>query len=158
MRKRNNSEMNSFNHVSLLTSDIYTLKTPEVGKVEEELKSRHLESMNYDVMDDGLLSHDVIIPDINKPIAKRRYVRKHSFLSKLGFSKSLLRLCGQTFILIIKIGGLFNVKLPEHKSTVGTSSEPLSCYRFCSLSILFILQEFLATIIMENYAFAIIKK
>ena len=150
--------MNSFNHVSPLTSDIYTLKTPEVGKVEEELKSRHLESMNYDVMDDALLSRDVINPDINKPIAKRRYARKHSFTSNLGFSKSSLRLCSQTFIFITLIlsmiisvvGGLFNVKLPEQKSTVGTSSEPLSCYRFCSLSILFILREFLATIISIN--------
>ena len=70
MRKFNNSEMNSFNHVSPPTSTIYTLKTSEVRKKEEELKPRHIESMNYDVIDDAILNRDVINPDVNKPIAK----------------------------------------------------------------------------------------
>ena len=76
-------------------------------------------------------------------------------LSKGSF-KSSLRLDSQTFVLITLIlsviisvvGGLFNIRLHEYKSTVGTSSEPLSCYGFCSLSSFFILREFLATIII----------
>ena len=103
MYNLNNSEINSFDHVSPPTSTIYTLKTPEVRKEEEELKSRHLESVNYDVIDDAPLSRDVINPDINKPIARRRYAQKHSFTSKLEFSKSSLRLRSQTFILITLI-------------------------------------------------------
>ena len=158
MRKLNNSEMNSFNHVSPPTSTKYTLKTPEVRKEEEELKSRHLESMNYDVIDDAPLSRDVINPDVNRPIARRRYAQKHSFMSKLGFSKSSLRVCSQTFtlitlilsIIISVVGGLFNIKLPERKSTVGTSSEPLIGIRFRSSSILYILRESLATVVGIN--------
>ena len=46
------------------------------------------------------------------------------------FLKSLLRVCSQTFtkvalmlaIVISILGGVFNIKLPERKSTIGTSS------------------------------------
>ena len=114
--------------------------------------------MNYDVIDDAPLSHDIINPDVNKLIARRRYAQKHSFTFKIEFSKSSLRVCSQTFILITLIlstiisvlGGLFNIKLPERKSTVGTSSEPLIGIRFRSSSNLYILREFLATIISIN--------
>ena len=131
MRKLNNSEMNSFNHVSPPTSTIYTLKNSEVKRKKEELKPRHIESMNYDVIDDATLNRDVINPDINKPIARKRYEQKRSFRSKLGCSKSLLRVYSQTFTLIALIlsiiisvgGGLFNIKLPERKSTIGNSFE-----------------------------------
>ena len=79
--------------------------------------------MNYDVIDDAPLSRDVINPDVNKPIARRRYAQKHSFMSKLGFSKSSLRVCSQTFtlitlilsIIISVVGGLFIIKLPKRK-------------------------------------------
>ena len=123
MQEPNNSEMNSFNHVSSPTNTIYTLKTSEIRKKEEELKSRHLESTNYDVINDAALNRDVINLDVNKPIARKRYAQKHSFVSKLGFSKSSLRVCSQTFtfialilaIIISVVGGLFNIKLPERK-------------------------------------------
>ena len=71
-------------------------------------------------------------------------------LSKGSF-KSSLRLQSQTFVLITVIlaliisigGGLFNVKLHEHKSTIGNSFEPRS---FECSSVLYNLREFLATI------------
>ena len=153
MHKRNNSEMNSFNHVSPPTSTIYTLKNSEVKRKEEELKPRHIESMNYDVIDDATLN-----PDVNKPIARKRYAQKRSFRSKLGCSKSSLRVYSQTVTLIALIlsiiisivGGLFNIKLPERKSTVGNSFEPRIGRGFRALSVLYILREFSATIISIN--------
>ena len=147
---------------------IRILNPLEIRKEKEELKFKSQESTNCQNHSDVIVSgvtiaspdSDVTIREreANRPVARKRYARKHSFPSKLGFSKSSFRLCSQTFVLITLIlsmiisvvGGLFNVKLPEQKSTVGTSSEPLSCYRFCSLSILFILREFLATIIIIN--------
>ena len=147
---------------------IRILKPLEIRKEKEELKIKSQESTNCQNHSDVIVSgvtiaspdSDVTIREreANRPVAGKRYARKHSFPSKLGFSKSSFRLCSQTFILITLIlsmiisvvGGLFNVKLPERKSTVGTSSEPLSCYRFCSSSTLFILREFLANIISIN--------
>ena len=158
VRELNNSEMNLFNHVSPPTNTIYTLKTSEVRKEEEELKPRHIESMNYDVIDDATLNRDVINPDVNKPIARKRYAQKHSYGSKLGCSKSSLRVCSQTFtlialilsIMISVVGGLFNIKLPERKTTIGNSSEPRIGSGFLASSILYILREFTVTIININ--------
>ena len=75
---------------------------------------------------------DVIIRDVevNKPVARKRYAQKHSFVSKKGFLKSSLRVCSRTFtkvalmlaIVISILGGVFTVKLPERISTIGTSS------------------------------------
>ena len=45
---------------------------------------------------------------------------------------------------------MFSIKLPERKSTVGTSSEPLIGNGFRSSSILYILREFSATIVGIN--------
>ena len=88
---------------------------------------------------------------INKPIAKKRYAQKRSLILSKGSFKNSLRLHSQTFVLITLIsaliisvgGGLFNVKLHEHKSTVGNSFEPRS---FECSSVLYNLREFLATI------------
>ena len=160
----NNPEMNSFSRVSQPTSIINTLRNSEFKGKKEELKSRHIESTNSEVIVSGVTiassDSDVTIRErgINKRIAKKRYAQKRSLVLSKGSFKSLLRLYSQTFVLIALIlsmiisvvGGLFNVKLHEHKSTVSTSSEPLSCYGFCSLSSLFILREFLATIIIIN--------
>ena len=79
-------------------------------------------------------------------------MQKHSFASKMGFLKSLLRVCSRTFtkvaimlaIVISILGGLFNIKLPERKSTIGTSSSlspskprvALHCHGYSALSIL----------------------
>ena len=158
MRKLNNSEMDSFNHVSPPTSSIYTLKNSEVKRKEEELKPRHIELMNYDVIDDVTLNHDVINPDVKKPIARKRYAQKRLFRSKLGCSKSSLGAYRPTITLIALIlsiiisivGGLFNIKLPERKSTVGNSFEPRIGRGFRASSVLYILREFSATIISFN--------
>ena len=78
------------------------------------------------------LDSDVIIRDVevNKPVARKRYAQKHSLVSKKGFLKSSLSVCSQTFtkvalmltIVISILGGMFNVKLPERISAIGTSS------------------------------------
>ena len=88
--------------------------------------------------------------DVNKPIARKRYAQKHSFVSKKGFLKSSLRVCSRTFtkvalmlaIVISILEGLFNTKLPERKSTIGTSSSlspskprvALRCHGYSALS------------------------
>ena len=73
---------------------------------------------------------DVTTRDVNKPIARKRYAQKHLFVSKKGFIKSSLRVCSRTVtkvalilaIVISILGVLFNIRLPERKSTIGTSS------------------------------------
>ena len=47
-------------------------------------------------------------------------------------------------------GRLFNIRLPERKSTIGTSSEPLIASIFLDSSVLSNLREFAATIIGIN--------
>ena len=138
----------------------------EIRKEREEWKFKSQESTicqkHSDVIVSGVTiaspDSDVTIRErgINKPIAKKRYAQKRSPVLSKGSFKSSLRLYSQTFVLITLIlsmiisivGGLFDIRLHEHKSTVGTSSEPLSCSGFCSLSSFFILQEFLATLII----------
>ena len=69
--------------------------------------------------------------------------------------KSSLRVCSRTStsialilaIVMSVVGGLFNIKLPERKSTIGTSSEPFVASRFLDSSVLSNLREFAATII-----------
>ena len=110
---------------------IRTLKPLKARKNKREVKSRHLESTNYDVMiDDGTLNSGVIIAspnsdvilrnaDLNKPIARKRYIpRKQSLMPSEGSFKSLLRLCSRTItfialslaIVISISGGLFNIR------------------------------------------------
>ena len=109
------------------------LKIREEG---EEVKFKCLGSTNCDgIVSDIIITEpdsDVIIRDVevNKPIARKRYEQKHSFVSKKGFLKSSLRVCSRTFtrvalmlaIIISILGGVFNLKLPEQISTIGTSS------------------------------------
>ena len=64
--------------------------------------------------------------DVNKPVARKRYAPK-------GFLKSSLSVYSQTFtkialmlaVVISILGGVLTVKLPERKSTIGTSSSLL---------------------------------
>ena len=101
--------------------------------------------------------------DENEPIARKRYAQKHSFESKKGFIKSLLRVCSRTFtkiafilaIVINILGGLCNIKLPERKSPIGTSpslaqSELRVVLSFLDSSVFSSLREFLAAIISIN--------
>ena len=154
--ERSNSEMNQLVHASQYANDKYTLKSSKARKEKEEVKFKRPGSMNDDDIESDVikLDSDVTIRDIevNKPIARKRYAQKHLIVSKKGFLKSLLRVYSRTFtkvalmlaIVIIILGGLFNIKLPERKSTIGTSSSlstskpcvVLRCHGYSTLSIL----------------------
>ena len=142
---------------------IRTLKPFKSRMEKEELKFKHPGSTNCwnhsDVMVSGVIAepnNDVTIRDIvdvNRPDARKRYApRKQSLVHSKGILKSSLRVCSRTItfialILAIEIsivGGLFNIRLPERKSTIGTSSEPL--IRFRASSVLSILRESTAVI------------
>ena len=142
---------------------IRMLKPLETRKEKEELKFKSQGATNCrnhsDVMDSGVITPvngDVTIRDIvdvNRPIARKRYVpRKQSLMPSEGSFKSSLRVCSRTFtfialllaIIISVSGGLFNIRLPERKSTVGTSANfslfesfvAISCHDSLFLSIL----------------------
>ena len=156
---------------------IRMLKPLKTRKEKEELKFKHPESTNCrnhsDVMDSGVITPvtgDVISDGINKdvevntPIARKRYAtRKQSLVHSKGSLKSSLRVCSRTFtkmtlllaIVIRVVGGLFNIRLPERKSIIGTSaslllSEPLVAFRFRDSLFLSILRESSANILGIN--------
>ena len=98
------AERKPYDQISRKTNDMYTLKLSKTRKNKREVKSRHLESTNYDVMiNDNALNFDVINLDVNKPIARKRYAQKHSFMSEKEFVKSLLRACSRTVTKITLI-------------------------------------------------------
>ena len=113
---------------------IRTLKPLKSKKEERKLKFKHPGSTNCDVIVSDVIftepNSDVIMRDVNKPIARKRYVQKHSLVSKKGFLKSSLSMYSQTFtkvalvlaVVISILGGVLTVKLPERISTIGTSS------------------------------------
>ena len=164
IRRLNNSEMNSFNHISRPTSSMYTLKNVEV-KGKEEMKFKSQKETNCQNRSDVIVSSvtiaspssDVTIREsvINKPIAKKSYAQKRSLMLSKGSFKNSLRLFSQIFVLITFLlsliisvgGGLVNVKLHERKSTVGNSLEPC---KFRAASVRYSLQEFLATVTNNN--------
>ena len=123
---------------------IRMLKPLENRKEKEELKFKSAVSTNCPYLSDVIVSgviaepdNDVTIRDIvdvNRPVARKHYApRKQSFLYSKGSLKSSLRVYNRTFtfitlilaIVICVVGGLFNIRLPERKSIIGTSSEPL---------------------------------
>ena len=148
---------------------IRILEPSKTSEEEEEVKSRHLDSTNYDVIVSGVTvaspNSDIILwnVEINKPIARKHYVtRKRSLMPSGGSFKSLLRVCSRTFtfialllaIIISVLGGLFNIRLPERKSTVGTSAN-LPLFEFfvaisCRDSLFRILREFSTNILETN--------
>ena len=115
---------------------IRMLKPLKARKNKREVKSRHLESTNYDVIIASPNS-DVILrnADLNKPIARKSYVpREQSLMPSEGSFKSSLRVCSRTFTFIALLSSivisvlevyLIKERLPERKSTVGTSCELL---------------------------------
>ena len=143
---------------------IHTLEPLKARKEKEEVKFKPLGSTNYDDIESDFIvtevDGDVTRRDVNKPIARKRYAQKHSFVSKKGFIKSSLRVCSRTFtkiafilaIVISILGGLCNIKLPEQKSPIGTSpslspSGPRVFLSFLDSSVLSSLRESAATII-----------
>ena len=167
MRECSSSEMSLFDHKYHHTNDKCTLKRSKAKKKEREAESKHPGSTNYDDIDCDVIvtevNGDVTRQDVNKPIARKRYAQKHSFVSKIGFIKSSLRVCSRTFtkatcilaIVISILGGLGNIKLPERKSTIGTSSslspyKPHVVLRFLDSSVLPYLRESAAATISIN--------
>ena len=132
--ERSNSEINQLVHASQYANDRYTLKPSRARKEKGEVKFKRPGSTNGDNIESDVIKLDIDITirevEVNKPIARKRYAQKHSFVSKKEFLKSLLRVCSRTFtkvalmlsIVISILGGVFNIKLPEQKSTIGTSS------------------------------------
>ena len=164
MREYSSLEMSLFNHEYQHTNDKCTLKCSKAKKKEQEAEFKHPGSTNYDdIESDVIIDGDVTRRDINKPIARKRYAQKHSFVSEKGCSKSSLRVCSRTFtkaacilaIVISILGGLCNIKLPERKSSIGTSpslspSEPRVVLCFRDSSVLSNLREIAANIIGIN--------
>ena len=143
---------------------IRMLKPKEIRKEKEELTFKSQESTNCPFLSDVIVASsnsDDTLQDVevNTLIARKRYVpRKRSLMHSEGSFKSSLGVCSQTLtlialilsIIISVVGGLFNIKLPERKSIVGTPSEPLIRIRFRSSSILYILRESSVTIVGIN--------
>ena len=149
--------MDQLVHASQYANDRYTLKSSKNRKGKEEAKFKPPGSTNNDDIKCDIIEYDndAIIrdTDVNKLIARKCYApKKQSFVHIKDFLKSTLSVCSRTFtfialILAIEIsvvGGLFNIRLPERKSTIGTSSEPL--IRFRASSVLSILRESTAVI------------
>ena len=164
MHECSSSEMSLFDHEYQHTNDKCTLKCSKAKKKEREAEFKHPGSTNYDDIESDVIvtevNGDVTTRDVNKPIARKRYAQKHSFVSKKGFIKSSLRVCSRTFtkvafilaIVISILGGLCNIKLPERKSPIGTSSslspsEPRVVLSFLDYSALSSLRESAAVII-----------
>ena len=145
------------------------VKTSETRKKEEEVKFKSLGPTNYDIMASDVIitkaSSDVILRnvEVNKLIAGKRYLLQRSFLAKKRFVMSSLSMCGKTFtkialilaIVISVFGSMFNTKLPERISEIGTSSSlgPSMLrdeFSFLESSVFSILQEFSAPIIGIN--------
>ena len=136
----------------------------------QEAQSRHPSSTNYDDIECGIIiaspDSDVTIrdtlrnPDVNRLIARKRYVpKKRSRMHSVGSFERSLRACSRTItfitlllvIVINVLGGLINIRLYERKSTVGNSSslflsKPLSAIS-CRNSFLSILRKFSANIL-----------
>ena len=175
MRECNNSEINSFNHVSPHTNTIYTLKTSEARKEEEEVKFKCLGPTNYDVMVSGVIiaspNSDVILRnvEVNRPLARKRYApRKQSLMHSKGILKCSLRGCSRTITKITLLlaivmgvfGGLFNIRLPERKSTIGTSSSLSSPSAFVIpyFSLFYENPQLLLSVLMKDYVLPLIKE
>ena len=155
---------------------IRMLKPLENRKEKEELKFKSQESTNCPYLSDVIVSgviaepdNDVTIRDIvdvNRPVARKHYApRKQSLVYSKGSLKSSLRVYNRTFTFILLIlaivihivGGLFNIRLPERKRTIGTSFKPLiATISFRNSLFLSILRESSANIlgIMKDYVLA----
>ena len=131
MCEYNSSGISLFDHEYPHINDKYTLERSKVQEKEREEEFKLPGSTNYDVMDDDALNGDVTRPDVNRLIARKRYVpKKRSLMHSVGSFERSLRACSRTVTFIALLlaivinvsGGLFNIRLPERKSTVGTSA------------------------------------
>ena len=150
-------------------------------KKEREAEFKPPGSTNYDDIECDVIvtgvNGDVTRQDVKKPIARKRYAQKHSFVSKMGFIKSSLRVYSRTFtkaacilaLVISILGGLWNIKLPERKSPIGTSSSlaPSTPRLRPATSADFLIHQFslfyedpqlLLSVLMKDYVLALIKE
>ena len=175
MCEYNNSVDHEYTHIN----DKYALERSKVQEREREgewmfkrqestncqgAESRHPGSATYDAMGDALNS-DVTtrVPDVNRLIARKRYVpRKRSLMYSVRSFERSLRACSRiiTFIVLLLaiiiniLGGLINIRPYERKSTVGNSSslflsKPLSAIDYRELLFLH-LRELSSTILVIN--------
>ena len=142
--ERNNSEMNQLVHTSQYANDKYPLKTTKAKKENEEVKIKRPEATNDDGIKCDVMNHDNDVTiralDVNRLVARKRYAaRKQSPIRSKGIFKRSLNACNRTFtkialpliMVLCILGGSFNIKRSERKSTIGTSPslpllEPLS--------------------------------
>ena len=160
MCEYNSSGMSLLDHKYQHINDKCTLKCSKSNKKRQEAEFKPPGSTNYDVINNDALNSDVTRQDVNKSITRKRYAQKQSFVSKMGFMKSSLRGCSRTFTKITLLlaivmgvfGGLFNIRLPKRKITIGTSSSLFPSELLCFRDSLFlsILRESSATIICIN--------
>ena len=148
---------------------IRTVKPFKSRMEKEELKFKSQGTTNCPNHSDVMVASpnsDVILRnvEVNKLIARKHYApRKQSLVHSKGSLKSSLRVCSRTFtfialilaIVISVVGGLFNIRLPERKSTIGTSSslstfEPLVAISFRDSLFLSFLRESSANILGIN--------
>ena len=109
---------------------IRTQEPLKARKNKRKVKSRHLESTNYDLINDATPDGDVSNPDIKKTVVETREVQKHFTQSRIRPIGGSLKVCNMTFtkitlllVIVISIFGcLFNIKLSGRKNTVGNSS------------------------------------
>ena len=91
----NSSEISLCDHKYQHINDKCTLKGSKANKKGQEVEFKPPGSTNYDIINDAALNSDVTRQDVNKPSARTRYVQKHSFVSEIGYIKSLLRVCSR---------------------------------------------------------------
>ena len=138
LKGTDNSEIGLSNRKHPYINHNNTLKGSKTNKKEQECQFKLPGSTNYDVMNDATLNGDVTRPNVNKDIARTHYTPKHLYVSKVKYNKSSFSMYYRTVIritlllaLIISIvGGLFNIKLPERKSTIGNSFVPRDSCEF----------------------------
>ena len=155
MCEYNSSGISLFDYEYQHVNDKYTLERSKVQEKEREEEFKLPGSTNYDVMDDAYLNGDVTRPNVNRLIARKRYVpKKRSLMHSVGSFERSLRPCSRTVtfialllvIVINVVGGLINIRLYERKSTVGNSSSlflsgPLSAISCRELLFLYNLRE-----------------
>ena len=86
--EHSNSEMNQLVHASHYAYDKNTLKSSKARK-EKEVKFENSGLTNNDDIECDVTEHDndaaIRDTDVNKPIARKRYTQKHSFVDKIAF-------------------------------------------------------------------------
>ena len=177
MSECSSSEMSLFDHEYQHTNDKCTLKRSKAKKKERKAEFKHPRSTNYDDIECDVIvtevNGDVMRQDVNKPIARKRYAQKRSFVSKMGLIKSSLRVCSRTFtkaacilaIVIAILGGLCNIKLPERKSPLAphlasprTSLASFSDFLILRFSLIYENPQLLLSVLRKDYVLAFRKE